>query len=81
MTTPKQPGGKRTKKPKPEGILLFNLAYDLGKEDITYQTTMPLPQVLELVQNIMLAQQRQQGKREALAEAAKQKAESEKKEQ
>lgn len=58
------------KQPEEPGVQLFTLAYDPVTTTITYQTGLPLSKVVELVQTIMLGQQRQIAKAEVMAELA-----------
>jgi len=53
------------------GLQLFTLAYNPVTNAITFRTDMPIPQVMGLVQAILLAQQRAQAREEVLAELAK----------
>ena len=57
-------------KPEEPGLQLFTLAYNPVTNTITFQTDMPIPQVMNLVQTILLGQQRMQGREEVLAELA-----------
>ena len=63
---------KSDDKPDEPGLQLFTLAYNPVTDTATFQTDMPIPQVLGLIQKIMFGQERMQGRAEALAELAKQ---------
>ncbi len=61
-----------------QGVLLFTLAYNPATAQLSYQTGLPIQQVLDLIRVIQNKLQRQRVREEVLAELAKQ--EEEKKE-